>query len=76
MVTVCPPTVSVPEREGPVTAATLNETGPAPLPLAPDAIVIHGWLLEAVHGQPAVVVTVTVKGPPPVPAAIVDGETA
>ena len=55
--------------------ATLNETVPAPLLLASDAIVIHGWLLDAVHGQPALVVTVTVKGPPPVPAAIAVGET-
>lgn len=42
MVTVCPATVSVPERGGPGAAATLNETVPPPLPLPSEAIVIHG----------------------------------
>ena len=41
-VTVCPATVSVPERGGPVDAATLNEIVPPPLPFASDAIAIHG----------------------------------
>ena len=75
-VTVCPATVNVPERAGPAAAATLNDTVPVPFPFAPDAIVIHGWLLDAVHGQPALLVMVATKGPPSAPAATVVGETA
>jgi hypothetical protein len=58
-VMVCPATVSVPDREGPFAAAMFTITLPAPLPLAPDVIVIHGWLLEAVQGQPAPAVMVS-----------------
>jgi hypothetical protein len=36
----------------------LTITLPAPLPVAPDVIVIHGWLLEAIQGQPAPAVMV------------------
>jgi len=42
MVTVCPATVTAPDRAGPLSAATLIVTVPDPLPLAPDARVIHG----------------------------------
>ena len=41
-------------------AATLYETVPLPLPLAPAVTVIHAALLVAVHAQPAPAVTVTV----------------
>ena len=41
-VMVCPATVSAPDLEGPLAAATLTITLPAPLPLDPDVIVIHG----------------------------------
>jgi hypothetical protein len=52
--------VIVPLRAAPVLAATLNPTGPLPVPDAPDVTVNHGALLVAVHVQPAPAVTVTV----------------
>ncbi len=64
-VNVWVPMVSVPERAAPVFGATLKPTDPFPVPAAPEVMVSHTALLEAVHGQVAVVVTVTV----PVPAA-------
>src|SRR4051812_24395089 len=64
MVMVCPATVSVPERAGPLVAAAFTETVPLPFPLAPLAIVIHDAWLVAVHAQPAPAVTVTVPLPP------------
>jgi hypothetical protein len=36
------------------------ETDPFPLPLAPEAIDIHGTPLDALHGHPAPAVTLTV----------------
>jgi hypothetical protein len=58
-VNVCPATVSVPLREPPVLAATLNPTEPFPEPLPPDVIESHDALLVAVHAHPLVVVTAT-----------------
>src|SRR5438552_5690761 len=56
--------VRVPLRCAPVLAATVSETVPEPLPLAPAVIVIHATLLAAVQLQPAVVVTaIGVAGP-------------
>ena len=52
-VNVLPAIVSVPVRSAPELAATENVTVPLPLPLAPDAIVIHVAPLVAVHAQPA-----------------------
>jgi hypothetical protein len=63
-VTVWFATTSVPDREGPLAAPTAKVTVPDPLPLASDAIVIHGCALDAVHGQPAAAVTLTVRVPP------------
>ena len=51
--------VSVPTRCAPTFDAIVNATDPAPLPLAPDAIVIHAALLAAVHGHPLGAVTET-----------------
>ena len=62
--------VSVPERAGPVLAATEKVTVPFPVPLEPDPIVIHAALLVAVHAQPAAAVTDT--GVPLPPAATID----
>src|SRR5690349_8817248 len=56
--------VTVPERATPVLAEAVTPTVPFPLPLAPDAIVSHGVLLEAVHAQPAPAVTLTFDDPP------------
>lgn len=70
-VNVNPAIVIVPERPVlPVLAAMLYETVPAPVPLAPEVIVIHGTLLAAFHAQPGVVPTDTV----PVRAAEVTDE--
>jgi hypothetical protein len=63
-VTVCPPTAIVPVRVGPLVAATANATVPAPLPLAPAVIVIHGALLVAVQPHPAAALTLIVRVPP------------
>jgi len=41
-VTVCPATVIVPDRAGPVSAATLTFTVPDPLPFALEVIVTQG----------------------------------
>ena len=54
----------VPVRVGPVVAATLKATVPAPLPLAPPVMLIHGALLDAVQAQPAAALTLIVPGPP------------
>ena len=54
----------VPVRAGPVVAAAANVTVPAPLPLAPDVMVIHGALLDAVQAHPAAALTLTVPVPP------------
>jgi hypothetical protein len=63
-VNVCPATVIVPVRCGPVLAATENCVTPLPVPLAPPEIVIHAALLVAVHAQPVAVVMLTEPGPP------------
>ncbi len=62
---VCPATVIVPVRGGPVWAATENCTVPLPLPLAPAVMVIQASLLAAVHAHPVAVVTLTEPDPPP-----------
>jgi hypothetical protein len=67
MVTVCPATVTVPEREGPLRAATFSVTVPDPVPFAPDVTVIQSALLAAVHGQPADDVIVRLRVPPDAP---------
>ena len=64
---VCPATVIVPVRCGPVVAATENCTTPEPEPLAPAVMVIHESLLVAVHAQPVTVVTFTLPVPPLAP---------
>jgi len=58
-VTICPAIVSVPVRVGPVVGAAVTPTLPLPVPPG-DASVSHSALLDAVHGQPAPVVTLTV----------------
>ena len=75
-VTVCPAIVSVPVREGPVAAATLNVTVPEPLPPPPEVIASHGWLLVAVQPQPSPALTLTLRVPPPDSTVSESGETA
>jgi len=45
-------------------AATVNDTDPAPLPVAPDVMLTQLSLLTADHEQPAAVVTVRLPFPP------------
>jgi hypothetical protein len=63
-VNVFPAIVRVALRAAPVVAAALYCTSPLPLPVAPDAIVSHDSLLDALHEHPSVVVTVTRPVPP------------
>jgi hypothetical protein len=64
-VKVLPAIVSVPVRlVVPAFAATVNDTGPEPVPAAPELIVIHAALLTATQVHPAPAVTVLVPVPP------------
>src|SRR5438105_7565838 len=64
-VNVNPSTVRVPTRAAPLFAAIRKLIVPAPLPLAGEAIVIHGTSLLAFHEQPAALVTANAPLPPP-----------
>jgi hypothetical protein len=63
-VNVRPAIVSVPDRLGPLVAATVKLTVPFPEPLAPDVMVIHETFRVAVQAQPAPPVTATEPLPP------------
>ena len=65
-VTVLPAIVSAPVRAVPSLAPTVKPSVPLPLPLAPEVIVIHDAVVELVHAQPALLVTVTDPVPPAV----------
>src|SRR5690242_16270616 len=57
--------VSVPDRNGPVFAATANATVPFPVPDAPDVIVMNGSDVCAVQAHAvSCAMTVTVAVPP------------
>lgn len=75
-VTDWPATTSVPDRAGPLSAAAENVTVPEPLPLPPAVMVSQGCVLEALHSQPAVVVTLTVRVPPLASTLCESGETS
>ena len=64
MAKVSPAIVAVPCRFPSELAATVSCTVPFPEPFAPEATLIHGALLEAVHEQPAGAVTATEAEPP------------
>jgi hypothetical protein len=64
MLKVCPATVIVPVRAGPVLAATEKLTVPLPVPVAPAVMVIQASLLVAVQAQPAAAVTLVEPAPP------------
>src|SRR3712207_2715917 len=53
-------------RSGPSVGEMVNVTGPGPSPDARDTV-SHGTLLAAVHGHPAVVLTLTDPVPPAAP---------
>jgi hypothetical protein len=63
-VNVWPAIVSVPVRDPPERGSTMNSTVPLPLPEAPEEIVIHDTLLDAVHAHDAPAVTPTEPDPP------------
>jgi hypothetical protein len=78
--TSCPPPLQLTRTEPlraaePVLPATCSETTPVPLPEAPELIVTKLELDDAVHAQPACVVTVVVTVPPFAMTLIVDGAT-
>jgi hypothetical protein len=73
-VKVRPAIVSVPDRLGPLVAATVKFTVPFPVPLVPDVMVIHDALRVAVHAQPDPAVTATVPLPPDAGTERVSGE--
>jgi hypothetical protein len=74
-VNVRPATVSVPVREAPVFAPTVNATDPLPVPLPDEVMVIHGALLAAVHAQPDCVwMSMAVPGPPVAGMFSLEGE--
>ena len=57
-VTVCPVTISVPFRAGPVLfGAMLYENVPSPVPLLPLTTAIQDAVLVTDHSQPAAVIT-------------------
>jgi hypothetical protein len=61
---VCPAMTRVPVRAGAGLASAVNVTVPLPTPELPAVMLIHGTLLDAVHEQPACVVTVALNVPP------------
>lgn len=67
---VCPATVIVPVRCGPVVAATVKLTVPLPFPLAPAVIDIHVSGVVAVHAHPAGVETAMSAAFPPVAGTV------
>jgi hypothetical protein len=54
-------------RAAPPFGATESETAPSPFPSRPASSWIQSTWLEAVHAQPACVVTLTFNVPPPPP---------
>ncbi len=64
-----PATVNDPVRFPPSFLPTLNVTVPLPVPLEPDVMVIHEWLLLAVHTHRLVVETLTDAEPPAGPTS-------
>jgi len=62
-VTVCPPIVTVPDREAPPFAVAVIVAVPVPAPLA--EVVMNELLLDAVHEQLDTVATVMSALPPP-----------
>jgi hypothetical protein len=69
-------TVVVPWRGAPVFCAITSWTLPFPLPDAPLLIVIHESVVDAVHEQPALAVTVTTTSSPPLLTSLLVGVNA
>jgi hypothetical protein len=75
-VIICPATVSVPERDGPVVDAIASATDPGPVPVPPAVTLIHTSFVVAVHGHPPPVVTVRVRAPPEGSTVTLSGATS
>lgn len=60
-VTVCPATTTAPWRAAPAFACTANFALPLPFPVVAPTGVMNVALLDALHAQPAVVVTLIVS---------------
>jgi len=60
-VNVSPAIVTVSVLSGPTLSGIVSKTLPLPLPLDPEAIVMNVDAVDAVHAQPLLVVTVTVR---------------
>jgi hypothetical protein len=73
-VNVCPAIVTVPDRADPLFAATVYDTVPFPVPLAPAVTVMNDAALTAVQTHPLVVVTATLPEPPAAAAFWLVGE--
>ena len=73
-VNVCPATVTMPILSGPTLSATLMNTLPLPLPLAPETIVMNGDVVAAVHAQPLATVTAITRSALELLIATVVGE--
>ena len=70
---VCPATLIVPVLDAPLLAATLNDTGAAPLPDAPAVTAIQESFDTAVQAHAAPAVTAIVPGPPEAAIVCPDG---
>jgi len=76
IVTVCPATLSVPIRSTPVVfAVTLKVTEPIPDPVAPVVIVIHWYVVVALHEHCVPAITLNVRLAASEPIAKLVGET-
>ena len=72
-VKVCAAIVAVPVRAAPVLAAMFSFTVPGPVPVAPEATVIHASFAADVHAHDAPVATAIVDVPPAAAIASLDG---
>ncbi len=72
-VKVCAAIVAVPVRAAPELAATFSLTVPGPVPVPPEAIVIHGAFAADVHAHDPPVITAIVEVPPAAGIASLDG---
>jgi hypothetical protein len=62
--TSCPAITTLPERVGPLAPLTTTCATPGPLPVVPCAMLAQATLLDDVHGQPALVLMLTLLVPP------------
>lgn len=66
--TVCPATVTVPTRGGPLVGSTWNLTLPLPRPSRADRMLIQGTFAAAVHAHCAALARTSIDQSPPLPS--------